>query len=269
MRSFSLTTPLHFIWNGIFSSPGPDWMHISRELHEYELMIVLSGTLYIGDEWGEYEVQEGEYILMAPTKRQYGSKPSLCTFQWFHFVYSPLDSKIHLSLPDFGPVRDLSRICTMINQLCYMRQHSYSEQTCSYGFTTMLLELSEQFQGSNSAESGRISLQKEELVRQIRAYIRFNTLATIRITDIAAHFGYHEKYISAVFKSVSGQGLKDYLIAQKMELAKDMLLNSHYTISQIAQTLGFSDVHNFSHGFKKALGISPREFRNAFYVDYT
>lgn len=272
MHTLSFDKPINFIWQGIFSAAGPDWMHISRALHEYELFIVTSGTLYIGDEHREYCVSEGEFLLMAPTSRQYGSRPSQCAFHWLHFLVPENtvseSTAAVISVPETDVIPDLSRFMGIVHQLYYAQQQGYGQDAYNYLFSSLLFELDFQLKAAKPASNPSLSLQKEELCKQIKAYIRFNALENIKIGTIAKHFGYHEKYLSTVFKATVGIGLKVYLVEEKMTLAKDMLLNSTYSVSQIAQTLGYSDVHTFSHAFKKALGLSPRDFRNAFYVCY-
>lgn len=85
MFQISGQTALDFLWLGKEATMSPDRIHYSRALHEYELMIIDEGVLYIADEFGKYTVSKGEYILMAPCRHQYGWKPSCCAFHWLHF----------------------------------------------------------------------------------------------------------------------------------------------------------------------------------------
>ena len=49
-----------------------------------------------------------------------------------------------------------------------------------------------------------------------------------------------------------------------METASFYLTDSDASISEIAEKLGFSDVHNFSRAFKSAIGLSPSTYRNTY-----
>lgn len=62
---------------GKFQSPSPEWMHLTRNLVNFELMVVTEGTLFIADERRSYEVHPGEYLLLPPTVHQHGSKRKL------------------------------------------------------------------------------------------------------------------------------------------------------------------------------------------------
>ena len=71
---------------GKFQSPSPEWMHLTRNLVNFELMVVTEGTLFIADERRSYEVHPGEYLLLPPTVHQHGSKKGSCAFYWLHFI---------------------------------------------------------------------------------------------------------------------------------------------------------------------------------------
>ena len=80
----STAAQVHYKFKGFFEAGSPDWIHMSRELMENELIIVTNGTLSIADETDRYVVNENEYLIMEPGQ-QFGFAPSLCTFYWLHF----------------------------------------------------------------------------------------------------------------------------------------------------------------------------------------
>lgn len=86
---------------GKFQSPSPEWMHLTRNLVNFELMVVTEGTLFIADERRSYEVHPGEYLLLPPTVHQHGSKKGSCAFYWLHFtlVSPPHRSSLLLTRP--------------------------------------------------------------------------------------------------------------------------------------------------------------------------
>ncbi len=49
-----------------------------------------------------------------------------------------------------------------------------------------------------------------------------------------------------------------------MDQAKYMLTDTNDTINQIAASLSFTDNHNFMKAFKKIVGFTPTEYRNAY-----
>ncbi|MNE89876.1 HTH-type transcriptional regulator YesS [compost metagenome] len=84
------------------------------------------------------------------------------------------------------------------------------------------------------------------------------------MSQIAAYFGYNEKYLSHLFTKISGIPLKQYILQQKMELAKFLLSDTNQNISEVSLQLGYKDCHNFTKSFKKIVGLTPTDFRNAY-----
>ena len=51
-----------------------------------------------------------------------------------------------------------------------------------------------------------------------------------------------------------------YLIRMKIEVAKKYLREANYNITQIAEMLGYANIHYFSRQFKKTIGMTPTEY---------
>lgn len=60
----------------------------------------------------------------------------------------------------------------------------------------------------------------------------------------------------------TGRNAKDHIHFHLIEAAKNSLVNSTSTISEIAYTLGFDYPQHFSKLFKSIVGSSPSEYRN-------
>jgi AraC-like DNA-binding protein len=105
---------------------------------------------------------------------------------------------------------------------------------------------------------------KEQLFHDILDYISWHIQERLSISEIAAYFGYNEKYFTTFFKKYAGIPLKQHILQSKMEHAKSNLSETTQPISQIAYSLGFSDAHNFSNAFHKVTGLSPSEYRASY-----
>lgn len=107
----STAAQVHYKFNGFFEAGSPDWIHMSRELMENELIIVTNGTLSIADETDRYVVNENEYLIMEPGQ-QFGFAPSLCTFYWLHFdcLFFGFKDEPVIFLPKQGQISSPNRI---------------------------------------------------------------------------------------------------------------------------------------------------------------
>ncbi|MBQ4087516.1 MAG: helix-turn-helix transcriptional regulator [Clostridia bacterium] len=64
-----------------------------------------------------------------------------------------------------------------------------------------------------------------------------------------------------VFKNSYKVTPYSYLLDKRIDLSKQLLKNTNFSVKQIAYSLCFSDEFYFSNIFKKKVGISPSEFR--------
>jgi AraC family transcriptional regulator len=71
---------------------------------------------------------------------------------------------------------------------------------------------------------------------------------------------YH--YISGLFSSIEGMTIEKYVILQRIEKAKELLMYAELTLSEIAEKLGYSSVQHLSQQFKKTTGLTPSHFKN-------
>ena len=279
MIKISLVHSVSFVWLGKFVAPSSQWIHTARKLHEYELMVVDSGILYIANEEHSYEVHPGEYVLMRPCQFQHGYQASQCSFHWIHFVYNESFNDLegdYIEIPEHGKVGDLERISKILSQIYYVWQNYSDPHYASYLVTTLLMEVNDQnllydldAPRTNAPVIGhKRPLKTGQLSRRIEAYLKWNCSITTHISDVADYLGYSEKYLSNVFKKETGKTIRRYLDEQIVERGKESLLTSDYTVAQIGYSLGFSDTQNFSRIFKKISGLTPTEFRKQFGVIY-
>jgi len=68
-------------------------------------------------------------------------------------------------------------------------------------------------------------------------------------------------YLSKLFSEVEGITIEKYVILQKIEKVKELLVYDELSLSEIAFRLGYSSVAHLSAQFKKTTGFNPSEFR--------
>jgi AraC-like DNA-binding protein len=68
-------------------------------------------------------------------------------------------------------------------------------------------------------------------------------------------------YFCKMFKKATGLTFTDYLGRLRVEKAKNLLLNPHLRVSEIAYTVGFQSLTHFNRVFRKLTGESPTDFR--------
>lgn len=68
-------------------------------------------------------------------------------------------------------------------------------------------------------------------------------------------------YLSNLFSSVENVTIERYLILQKVEKVKELLIYDELTLSEISYKLNYSSVQYLSGQFRKVTGMSPSEFK--------
>jgi two-component system response regulator YesN len=122
--------------------------------------------------------------------------------------------------------------------------------------TAMLLKISRYF---NTKYHRRTSAA----IARIKNYIIKMRNQNISLADIANEAYMSPSYMCAVFKRETGQTLNEFIIEDKMNFAKDLLINTKMKIFEIAQYLGYDAPHYFSYSFKHYTGQTPQQFRAA------
>jgi AraC family transcriptional regulator len=69
-------------------------------------------------------------------------------------------------------------------------------------------------------------------------------------------------YISNLFSELEGTTIEQYLIHQKIERVKELLVYDELSLSEVAHQLGYSSVQHLSNQFKKVTGLTPTHFKN-------
>jgi AraC-like DNA-binding protein len=68
-------------------------------------------------------------------------------------------------------------------------------------------------------------------------------------------------HLGALFRSRFGCGPLDYHRARRMERARNLLLDPHLSVAEVARRVGFDDVSYFVRVFRKSSGMPPSRWR--------
>lgn len=74
-------------------------------------------------------------------------------------------------------------------------------------------------------------------------------------------------YFGDLIKKETGKSAQQYITFKLIELAKDKILNTNLTVSEIAFGLGFQYAQHFSRLFKKNVGCSPNEYKKSNFLN--
>lgn len=98
-------------------------------------------------------------------------------------------------------------------------------------------------------------------VQQAILYIKKNYKLQITRKDIADYLGISSVYISQLFKKETQRTYLDYLTQYRINMAKDLLLNTEKKVYEIAESVGYTSSQYFSQVFYKETGQTPLDYR--------
>lgn len=101
----------------------------------------------------------------------------------------------------------------------------------------------------------------DENVIFILKYMQEN-YSTVTLSSLAEFFNYSERQIQRIIKKSTGISFSENIQKLKMKHAAQLLMDPDRSVSAVAEDLGYSDVGNFRHIFKKYYGMSPAEYRS-------
>ena len=163
---------------------------------------------------------------------------------------------------------DLEDLFFLLNRM--QKQFSNLENGCEdFGTTLHLKLLLSQFllfsnrmyyrqYGSRLPASHR---EKAVIVSSICEYIREHYREYFSADDLARHFTVSKTSLYALFRNVLGITVNEYITNCRINIAKDLLINSTYSVEIISDMVGYSSISSFSRLFKTQTGMSPLKYR--------
>lgn len=100
------------------------------------------------------------------------------------------------------------------------------------------------------------------LIVKAKNFIYKNFDKDITLEDVAKEVCITPHYFSRLFKDETNENFIDFITSIRIEKAKDLLINSEYSIKEISYKIGYTDPNYFSRIFKKTTSYSPSEFKS-------
>ena len=116
---------------------------------------------------------------------------------------------------------------------------------------------------ARAVEQVKHDSEHNRYVERAKEYVAEHIDETIRVVQIGEAFGINENYLTGLFHKYEGITLQHYIRKEKVRQAKELLLYSSYSCSEIAALLCFSTQSHFSSAFKREVGMTPAKYRES------
>jgi AraC-like DNA-binding protein len=233
---------------GLFDS-DKEWIHPTVTVDTYEIVYVVEGQVHIREGERRFDLSKGDLLVLEPGVEHGGTEPSYgrTSFYWMHYRCSAPEK---LALPkQFAP--DEVDTLRTLGELMHLQQAS--PVVAELSLARFLLEC------------GREPERGNRRVSEICEFIRVNSARGVSVIEVAERFGYSADHLSRLLKKELGVDAKTAIVRYRMEYIESKLLNSDYSVKEIAAQSGFEDENAFVKFFKYHAGTTPSNFRNKYF----
>ena len=102
----------------------------------------------------------------------------------------------------------------------------------------------------------------ESSSERVIAYLRRHCREQISNTELAGRLNYHPVHLNRLVKAATGMGCRAYIISCRLAEAKQMLISTDASVTEIAERCGFASASHFARLMKQEEGITPLAFRH-------
>lgn len=262
-----------------------EWRQRPVKNNFFELVLIKEGQGTQCINYNQYPYATGSLFLLPPLKCH-----SFQIAQPSRFVFLQFTSDFfQANTPGAGSqqewFKEAAYILSNYNQLpgdiIYSeldRQHLYTlidlilAENRNYGqgsasliksFMTSILEILLRNIKRSSFYEVELVADPDERITRLLSYINehIGEPNLLKVEQLAGTFSLSPTYLSEFFRKNVHMSLRAYIIKAKLKWVEIRLLNSDYTLTEIADELSFTDVSHLSKTFKKYTGMSIREFK--------
>lgn len=184
---------------------------------------------------------------------------------WIHFTGSRAsDFLIKYGIcttSDFMTVGDNSEYSRIFEEIILELQckKDFYPETCTALFTNLLIRFA-RFQKNASVYSAQFSFHRLD---EATAFFHehYNEPIVIERYIRSSDCGLCDSLFYRQFKEYTGQTPLQYVLGIRLQNARELLVNSNYSIKEISESIGYDNALYFSRLFRKNEGMSPREYR--------
>lgn len=269
----------------VYHTCMPDYFN-SFPMHwheETEIIYISSGKVEFYIDLDTYFAQEGDIVIIPPRilhsfKQVDNIKSEMetivfslnmltnnstdaCSIKYFTPYYEN-----HLSMPYI-----IKSDCAPYNSLCeqilpifdiYKEKSDYFELRIKARLYDMFFVLFSNFFEVAEFDTN-IKNNTTKNIRAILDYISENYMNTITIDELSANVNLSKHYFMRFFKKYMGTTCIEYINDYRLNIATNMLATTNAQITDIATSVGITNLSYFNRVFKKKYNMTPKEYRKS------
>jgi len=220
-------------------------------ISENTLFFISPGQLHLFEEWNDIE---GYVILFTETffLQIFQNKNILFELSYLDNLYE-------------NPFLKLTKEDAIIIQpiIVLIYEESNSSEKSTETIQALLLVLLRRIQKLFSQKSHQNNNNQQIVIfKQFKKMVELYFAKNISVSNYASQLNVSTNQLNTFVKAISGKTTTEIIQERIILEAQQLLQFSEFTVSQIADKLGFEDSSYFARYFKKKNGLSPIDFRN-------
>lgn len=255
--------------------------HVKRIFSVFDILIVKKGALHICEGKVNFDVAEGNFLILVPGLEHSSYKPCEVdtNYYWLHFnLEGPYElkstseinwgmiikqertyteaAKHMFHIPRYGKLVNEEFIYQELDRLLSLNETNTPEKRLKEQliFQELFLQL--------QADSIRIPTSAEQITKQTISYIlQHYKNETMKMDHLSKELLFHPDYITRCMQKTIGITPMQYLTSYRLSKAKQLLTTTNEKLESISKKVGIHDSTYFSRLFKKVEGITPIEYK--------
>ena len=205
--------------------------------------------------------KEGGCIFYKPHSYRYiKSEDRILIHDWFHAVGN-IDEKADKYSLEFNKIYYPENHESITNIVREMEiEMLTSKQFCDEICALKTEELIARIARSPCEKSSGINSDMTENFIKLRAYMQSHYYEISSVEPLAVRVNLSVSRFYTLYREIFGISPKQDLLNIRIEHAKNLLLQKHYTISEISDMLGYGSPYHFIRQFKSFTGTTPAKY---------
>ena len=243
--------------------------NISRHKHKhsyFEAHFMFSGSMkYEVSGERTFVTEEGSGILISPeiSHTVVELDPDLIKIS---IAFIPTEShdifekiarkKAHFFKMDDETISDFNRILSETDEKSTLSPYIIREKVFS-----VLCSIIREADPEAISEKAPCEPANDVRIASVIRFIDDNKNIFLTCEDVAQYCHFNVKYLNRIFKNQTGMTLLEYIHTSKIKEAERLLIETEYSLGDIAAMLGFANTYYFNSFFKRNCAISPGIYR--------
>lgn len=252
---------------------------VRRVIYDYELIYLEGGKFTFIYDDKSYECKAGDFIFIRPGvphsfQVEYGDifQPHI----HFDITYRPQSEIIPVSFNDISIMTEVEKswihkdyfsdyetepLITIPNKKDFLDDFYKIVETKTDPTIkkSLMIRLISVIINTNFPDVLRMKETSVDVAYQVKDYIDAGNGLEMCLDDFAKCFFHSKFYLDKKFKNAFGIGLIEYRNQKRMDIANQLLQS--YSVTKVAEKLGYRSIYSFSRAYKKHFRFSPNKYK--------